>query len=177
MRLQIVAHLLCYKVQKRCLKFGVPSIERYKKEKKDSVTSNTVIDVDGTKKEITKLESRADKYSHAYSEGVFSLEKLLEYLNPIKKQIEGLKNDLAKASVENLPKTEMMVSSDTDIKFFTKEARKLSATLSFEAKKGIMSTTLDKVYSNQGGIQVYGALNLHQIYVNFFTCNRNCWTS
>ena len=151
-------------------------IERYRNTKRSSVVSDTVIDVEAIKKEIAKLESRADKYNHAYSEGVFSLEKLLEYLDPIKKQLGLLKNSLAKVSIQNFSKAEVIFPSDADINFFTQEARKLSAALSFEQKKGIMLTTLDKVYSNQKSMQVYGVLNLCEIYVKFFPNDRNCRT-
>lgn len=152
-------------------------IERWKKDKISNEVSRSTIDIESTKKEISKLKTREERYTNAYSEGVITLDKLKEYLAPIKNSIASLEKSLVQASASQPSKIETTFPNDEEIELFAGKAMKIAATLSFEAKKGIMLGSLDKVYSTQKSMQIYGAFNLNEIYVKYFTDDRHRRTS
>lgn len=148
-------------------------IVRWKIAQKGNVVSSAAVDVESTKKEISKLKTREERYTNAYSEGVITLDKLKEYLSPIKDSLATLEKSLGQASLVQSKKLETTFPSDEEIEFFAKEVVATSGTLIFMAKKGIMLGSLEKIYSTQKSMQVYGALNLNDIYVKYFTNNRH----
>lgn len=152
-------------------------IVRWKVAQKGNVVNSEAVDIESTKKEISKLKTREDRYTNAYSEGVITLDKLKEYLAPIKDSVVSLEKSLLRASSALSPRLESTFPSDEEIELFAKEAVAISGTLSFMAKKGIMLESLEKVYSTQKSMQIHGALNLNDIYVKYFTNNRHRRTS
>lgn len=150
-------------------------IERWKKDQKNNAGEKLVVDTESIKREIQKLKTREGRYTTAYSEEVITLDKLKEYLAPIKENVASLEKSLVLASVAQAPKPETQFPREDEIELFAKDAVRYAGSLSFEAKRGIMLGSLDKIYATQKGMQVYGALNLHEISVEYFSKNYNQW--
>jgi site-specific DNA recombinase len=148
-------------------------IERYKMANKNTDTKKTLLDVDGTKKQIVKLKTQMQRYETLFTEDLITLEKMKEHHAIFTKEITELENILLKFNLEKKIDVNVSYPSYDEIKFFAKEFRDYTDSLSFEAKKGIIATSLDKVYSNPTGLHVYGSFNLTEIYVKYFSRHRN----
>lgn len=159
-----------------------PELMRVEVEKclnnyKSTNVNKYVIDIEGTKQEIAKLKGRQDKYTNAYSENVISLEKLKEFITPLKDNVSSLEKNLAQAYVEQKSKQEIVVPSDEEIELFASEAKEHLKSLSFEQKKGIIRNAVTKIQSTQSDLHVHGILNYSELYVIFFTEYRYRWSS
>ena len=135
--------------------------------------NNSIIDTENTKKEISKLKGQEDRYTRIYSEGIISIEKLKEFLAPLKDKISLLEKDLAQSFIEQKPKLDMALPNEEEISLFAKEAISYLDNLNFIAKKGIIRKAVTTIYSNQKDLQAHGCLNLNEIYVKLLTINRN----
>ncbi len=152
--------------------------EDWKKNHEVENANRSMINIENTKKELSKLKSQEDRYTKAYSEGVITLEKLKEFLAPYKDKISFLEKNLAQAYIEQKPKFDTVLPNNDEIGVFTKEAIEyLKDSLSFELKKGIMRKAITTIYSNQKDLQAHGFINLNEIYVKFFINDRNRWAS
>ena len=135
--------------------------------------NNSIIDTENTKKEISKLKGQEDRYTRIYSEGIISIEKLKEFLAPLKDKISLLEKDLAQSFIEQKPKLDMALPNEEEISLFAKEAISYLNNLNFASKKGIIRKAITTIYSNQKDLQAHGCLNLNEIYVKLLTINRN----
>ncbi len=151
--------------------FSTPSLMKEQVEKwlnnhNVNDTNVSVIDIEATRNEISKLKSREDKYTNAYSEEVITLGKLKEYLSPLKSKISLLEKNLAQACDTQKTKTEIMMPTDEEIDSFSKEIAEFlnPDTLSFESKKVIIQRAITKIFSSEKDLQVYGYLNLNELY-------------
>lgn len=155
-------------------------IERYKTRSKNINIGDVTVDVDSAKKQIIKLKTQMERYNTLFTEDIITLDQMKEHHALLTGQIKQLDDLLTKNNLEQRPPTEISFPSYEEIKIFAKEAKKYRDSLSFWEKKGIIASTLDKTYSNQKSIDVYGSLNLHEIYVKHFSRYRNrrspkCW--
>lgn len=148
-------------------------IERWKNDQNSNDLNRVVVDIESTKKEISKIKTREERYTNAYSEGVIDLGKLKEYLAPIKDRLTFLEKSLVQASASTPKNSDVLLPNDQEVQHFAKEITGALETLSFEAKKGIMLGSLGKVYTTQKGMQVYGAFNLNELYVKYFSLSRH----
>ncbi len=129
-------------------------------------------------KEVSKLKDQEDRYNKAYGAGAFNLEKLKEYNLPIKQKVALVE---AQISDQKQKARELNVSSfptKEQIELFAEKSLQALKTLSFEAKKCIISGILEKVVGNQDKLQVCGYIPIiKQNDVEYFTNDWNCWTS
>ena len=139
-----------------------------------------VVDIEKTKKEISKLKDREERYTNICSEGIITNVKLKEYLDPIRKEMSALETSFAQATAHK-PKSEILLPTIEEIELFSKEAKALleeitvGEGLNFAFKKGIIIKADMKIISTQRDLMVHGTLNLQEIYVKLFTERRNCW--
>ena len=148
-------------------------IKQWMENNKRSDAGNFVIDVESTRKEISKLKDQEDRYINAYSEKVITLNKLKDYLAPLKERLSLLEKNLAQADEEQESKLEIVLPSEEDMELLAKEAIGIIDTLSFTAKKAIIAKYVDKIYSTQENLSFHGFLNLTELYVEFFTESRD----
>ncbi len=152
-------------------------VEKWVNGRNNNNATGFVVDIDGIKKEIAKLEDREKRYTNAYSEKVISLERLKEHLTPLQAEIAKLKKDLTQAYAQAKPKLEMEIPAKNEIELFAKEATEALNTLSFSSKKAIINKSIERVFSSQKNLQVHGSIDLQQSYVKSLTINRNRWSS
>ena len=144
-------------------------IRKFMDNLKNDAVGSSGINIERTKLEISKLQEREKKYTNICSEGIISIEKLKEYVAPLKKELELLEADLVVAYAEQKPKSEVLLPTEEEIELFAKEATEALGDLNFEAKKAIISKADVKIFSNQTELQVHGSINLNELHVAFFS--------
>lgn len=147
-------------------------IRRWSNEKR-SKASSPAIDVECMSKEIVKLRKEEERYTKAYGAGLFSIEKLKEYTNPLRGRIASLEEQSAKAEAEEGQLNEAILPNPGDIGLFTEKAVKALQNLNFEAKRAIIRHVVEKITGSQGELQVKGYIPIENIdYVEYKTI---CW--
>ena len=143
-------------------------IERFRKNRPNRMPHGSTIDINSTKKEITRLQVQEDRFASAYSKEIISLEKFEEYVAPVREKIRMFENQIAKARLEENPPEETKLPNENEVEAFAKESVQFIQNLNFQAKQDIIRRTVDKVMGNGKELQVYGTIRLSQIYVVFY---------
>lgn len=155
-------------------KLMLQQIEKWKAKHNDNVSAGSTINIESTKNEINKLQKQEDRYADAYSKGVLNIKKFEEYVAPIREKISEYENQISKASLEMVPKNEIILPSKSEIEAFAEESIERLKNLGFKAKQAIIRQAVNKITAERLSLQAYGLINLHEIYVFFFTEYRNC---
>lgn len=152
--------------------------QQFLETSKRNEVAEFVVDVETTKKEISKLQDREKRYTNICSEGIITNSKLKEYLDPIREELSALEKKLAQAMAHK-PKSEILLPTKEEIELFAKEATEMleGEGLNFETKKAIISQAGIKISSTQRDLMMHGSLNLNEIHVKFFSECRNCWVA
>ncbi|MDP2927157.1 MAG: recombinase family protein, partial [bacterium] len=149
-------------------------IRRWSDERR-SQTSGSTADVDSIKKEIVRLRKEEDRYAKAYGAGLFSIERLKEYTNPLRERASSLEEQIIKAQVERGQINEATLPGQGEVESFAEKAVKALQNLNFEARKVIIRNTVDKIMGSPNGLQVYGYIPIENInHVEYKTIHRHC---
>lgn len=144
-------------------------IERWlEKQKINNKNLDSTVDTKETQKEMNKLQAQEDRFAKAYSKEIISLEKFEEYTTPLREKIHGFKKQIIKACLEKTPKNEILLPNQSEIESFAKEAMQKLKDLSFEVKRAIVRQLVSKVIASRKALQVYGTINLNEIFYVFF---------
>jgi site-specific DNA recombinase len=123
-------------------------------------------DLTETREEIAKLKVQETRYNKAYGAGLFTLEQLQEYVEPIKVRILALERQLSNAMHETHQSTIVATPNrDTTIRFAAQSRQTLSD-LHFAQKRSIVLNIIEKVVATQQQLHVYGFIPLSN-YVEF----------
>jgi site-specific DNA recombinase len=147
-------------------------IERWIKSKQNKVSFSAGDEV-ALQKEVSKLKEQEDRYNKAYGSGVFSIEQLREYVEPIKEKISSLQIQISNIKVE-MEQTETSLPNQDEVRSFAEKVKDKIENLSFEVKKGIIMNIVDKIVGSKECLQVCGNIPITiNNYVDPFTSNRN----
>ncbi len=147
-------------------------VERwYNSQRNETLASS--INIEETKKEINKLKDQEDRFLKAYGVGAITIDQLAEYTKPIKEKISLFNNQINKANLEIEQVSEKVLPAENQIELFAEKASQALKDLSFETKKSIVRSIIDKVVVTQSELQVYGYIPVKS-YINVFTIHRNC---
>ena len=148
------------------------NVERWLNDR-GTKTQDVLVDVQALEKEVAKLEKQESRYLEAYSEGVFSVEKLRELATPLKERINSVKTQIVHAQSKSAQTQQAAVPTLADIKAFAKKATAQLQDLNFEAKRAIVMNIVDRVIGTQKEMQVYGYIPVTN-HVEYKTIDRNC---
>ena len=104
-----------------------------------------------------------------------------EKVGPIRKKIKQFENQINKAKLQKNSKKDLSaIVDEKDIKIFTESIKPLLNNLSFSVKQAIVRCITSNITANRKSLQIYGGLNLSEIYVILFSENRyrrasKCW--
>ena len=146
---------------------------RWMNRRRDRV-QNIAVDTTGFKKEITKLKKQEDRLTIAYSDGSFTLGKLQEYIDPIKKKVASLEAQIARANAL-VPTDGVLIPDDSAIQTYASKAAMLRD-LKFDEKRAIVLRTVDRIEASQKQLHVYGRIPVTN-HVEFKTSYRNSWVT
>ena len=120
------------------------NVERWLNDR-GTKTQDAQVDVQALEKEIAKLEKQESRYLLAYSESVFSVERLRELTKPLKEGVHSLKTQIVQAQSKSTQTQQTAVPTPADIKAFAKKATAQLQDLNFEAKRAIVMNIVDRV--------------------------------
>ncbi|MBI2642354.1 MAG: hypothetical protein HYW97_00710 [Candidatus Wildermuthbacteria bacterium] len=122
------------------------------------------------RKEIIKLRNEEERYTKAYGAGLFPIEKLKEYVDPLRERVISLEEQIARAEAEHGQFNEVILPKQGDIELFAEKATKALQDLNFEAKKAIIRGIVEKITGSPEELQVKGYIPVEDInYVDFKT--------
>ena len=140
-------------------------------------SQGTVEDTKELERELTKLKDEADRYNTAYGRGVFTIEQLKEYSEPVQKKIASLKDRLAKVASQKISADTMPLPNSEDVEQFADESREALGSLNFLSKQAIIRHTVEQAIGNPTGLKVRGLISLTKTHkVGYEIEYRNRWT-
>jgi site-specific DNA recombinase len=152
-------------------KLMLSQAERWIRSKQNN-TANSIGDVRLLENELASLREQLGRHNKAYGAGLFTIEQLQEYTQPIKDritavelQVSSSKRDASVAKAPVLPQQE-------ELERFADEARNMLHNLSFSQKRAILVNTVDRIVGTPRQLRIYGSIPIKN-HVEFQTNHRN----
>lgn len=145
-------------------------VERWFKNRQTKAKAE-IVDVEVLKKEINKVNEQVERYNKGYGAGVFTLDQLKAYTDPLHEKINQLKTQIGSAESQ-AKQIELNTPSEQDMMAFALKAKEMLQNLNFEAKREIILNTVEKIIGNREQLQVIGYIPINQ-YVAFKSNHRN----
>src|SRR5262249_18825375 len=117
--------------------------------------SDAVDDVAVIQKEFSELKEQTERLNRAYGSGLFSLEQLREYTDPLKGRMATLEAQLVERGAKKQSEVNTMPTKD-EIELFAHEARGMLHNLNFTQRRAIVIKTVEKVVATFERVKVYG---------------------
>ena len=134
--------------------------------------------MDNMKGEIARLKEKEDRYTTAYGAGIYPIEKLKEYVIPIRERIAALEGQIAEMQKAGNRTNEAILPTNDQIEVFASRSAKTLHRLKFGAKQAIVRDVLDKVIGTQKELVVSGYIPVvEENYVNSCSIYRHCGAS
>jgi len=137
---------------------------------KQTKAKSAFVDVEALKKEVVKLNEQVERYNKGYGAGIFSLEQLKDYIDPLRERTDGLKLQIATATSE-ANQTRLETPNKSEVEAFAAKAKKTLHNLKFETKRAIILNTVEKIIASKEHLRVIGYLPLN---VSLCYEGRNC---
>ena len=120
-------------------------------------------DIKAIEQQIMRLNEEENRYNKAYGAGLFTVEKLREYVVPLQDKIKSLEEQ--KKTHYNKQKESMTISvpDEETIEAFAVKAKQALYNLSFEAKRSILLNVVEKIVATQEELKVYGHIPITKI--------------
>jgi site-specific DNA recombinase len=129
--------------------------ERWIRSKQDK-TLNSIGDEKVLENELASLSEQLGRHNRAYGAGLFTIEQLREYTQPIKDRIAAVELQSSKPD-PSVIKTPVQPQKE-DLELFADEARKTLHNLSFSQKRAILLNTVDRIVGTPSELQIYGSI-------------------
>lgn len=142
-------------------------------ESRKKAALGPVVDVKSLEKEIAKLKTQEDRLTRAYSDEVIDLPRLKELLAPLHEKAGSLQAQIVQASQSQGQQIDDIMPKPEEVEAFAAKAAIALKDLSFEAKRAIVISTVDKVIGTQEGLRVFGFVPVTN-YVEYKTSDRHC---
>ncbi len=107
-------------------------------------------------KEVAVLKEQEERYNKAYGAALFTVEQLREYTTPLREKITSLKGQIAGAEQETNTSNVTEMPSADELKKVSDAARKALRNLSFQARRGILLNTVERIVGTPQKLEVYG---------------------
>lgn len=148
-------------------------IERWMNNQKEKVDVSGG-DVSVLEKELTKLEGQEERYNKAYGMGIYTVDELVRYINPIKESRKSIEDQIAKINYQKSKINDKIMPSQDQISSFAEKANNMLKSLSFEVKRSILLNVVDKIVATQEKLQVIGYIPITTTEQNvaFFSIHR-----
>lgn len=131
-------------------------------------TDNSIGDVRLMENELASLEEQLGRHNKAYGAGLFTIEQLREYTQPIKDRIAAVKLQVSNSKGDTSAGTTPALPLKEELEIYAEEARNTLCNLSFSQKRVILMKTVDRIVGTQSELQVYGSIPIKN-HVEFKT--------
>ncbi|MCP1752004.1 hypothetical protein [Bradyrhizobium elkanii] len=145
-------------------------VERWIDSKQDKA-ANSTSDVRPLENELASLGEQLGRHNRAYGAGLFTIEQLREYTQPIKDRIAAVELQISNSKGDTLVEKKPVLPQKEELELFADEARNTLHNLSFSQKRAILLNTVDKIVGTPSELQIYGAIPIEN-HVEFKTSNR-----
>lgn len=130
-------------------------LARWQDGLKDKVHSSKD-DIGLLKKEIEKLQDQEDRYNKAYGFGLFTLEKLKEFITPIRERMNAINTQIATIKAEKTDNNSYLLPEPEEIESFATKAKQALTDLDFGTKREIVLNVINKIVGTKECLTVYG---------------------
>lgn len=134
-------------------------IHRLIKDKKDDIQAS-MADITSLEKEVKKLKLQEDRYNKAYGAGLFTMEKLQEYIMPVRARIVNIESKILKSYEQG--KNRVVMPTQAAIEAFASKSVRTLENLNFESRRAIVLDVIDKVIASPELIDVYGHIPINE---------------
>ncbi|WLA73368.1 recombinase family protein [Bradyrhizobium diazoefficiens] len=146
-------------------------VERWIDSKQDKA-ANSTSDVRPLENELASLGEQLGRHNRAYGAGLFTIEQLREYTQPIKDRIAAVELQISNSKGDTLVEKKPVLPQKEELELFADEARNTLHNLSFSQKRAILLNTVDKIVGTPSELQIYGAIPIEN-HVEFKTSHRH----
>lgn len=141
-------------------------------ERRHGKATETGTDIEAMKQEISKLKEEETRYTRAYGAGLFSLDKLAEYANPIRERISSLNDKIIKAEAKRKEKSDISLPRDGEIETFARTAAQKLHNLNFVTKQAILRNVVDRIVGSHKELHIYGFIPIPNSAGTSLCCSR-----
>lgn len=146
-------------------------VERYiASQNETAVTAEH--DIVALETEAKRLHQFEDRYNKAYAAGMFTFEKLAEYVRPIKENLASIDNQIASLEAGRIPTLQTLKPTRSSLKSLVEKAKAGLQNLSFQSKRAIVTDVIEKVIGTREKLLVSGFLSISE-NVELFSNHRN----
>jgi site-specific DNA recombinase len=146
-------------------------LERWANSKRDKAT-NTTGDAKHLENELASLKEQIGRHNKAYGAGLFTLEQLRDYTEPLKARMAAIELTTSSVDQEASRAKSFSLPGKEEMRLFANEARKTLHDLSFSEKRVIVLNTIDRIVGAPGKLTIYGSIQLKH-HVEFQTDDRH----
>ena len=148
-------------------------LSRWGKERKGKAQA-VISDVKALEKEIEKLAVQEDRYNKAYGAGVFTVEKLQEYVAPIREHKGVLEGQIRVERERSSQVEATSLPNEEQLRRFTELTRQKFTTADFALRRIVVLNTIDRIVGTKERLQVWGTVPVvTSENVELFTSDRN----
>jgi site-specific DNA recombinase len=137
-------------------------IERFRTDK-SKLSNQPLQDDEPLKTELGRLKEELERYNKAYGAGIFTLEELRQYADPLKAKIEKIQSQLS--SITGGKKETEVIVSPYDVHFFAEAVKESIVSLSFAEKREIVKSIVEKVVGNKDKLVISGFIPISNVNV------------
>lgn len=120
----------------------------------------SVNDMKASEDELASLRQQLDRHNRAYGAGLFTMEQLREYSQPIKDRIAAIDSQKSNSTQIASAAEPAVLPRERDLEIIADEARNTLSNLNFSQKRAILLNTVDKVVGTPSELRVYGSIPL-----------------
>jgi len=158
-------------------KLMMSQVERWMNNQKSKVEFSGR-DITVIEKELSKLKEQEKLYNKSYGMGVYTVEELVKYTNPIKENRKSLQGEIVKINYQKIQINATIILNQDYIESFAEQSSSMLKNLSFEIKRSIILNVVDKITATQEKLQVCGYIPITiENNVAFFLKHRHCRSS
>lgn len=130
-----------------------------------------LVNTEALKKETKNIDEQIERYNKGYGAGVFTLEQLRGYTDPLREKINQFKTQIASAASE-VGQIQLRMPTKQDMESFALKAKETLQELNFEAKRAIILNAVESIVGNRESLQIIGLIPINQ-NVSFKFNDRN----
>jgi site-specific DNA recombinase len=149
----------------------VSQVERWIDSKQDE-PANSLADVRPLENELASLGEQLGRHNKAYGAGLFTMEQLREYTQPIKDRIVAVELQISNSKRDTSVEKRPVLPQKDELELFADEARSKMLDLSFPQKRAILLNTVDRIVGTPSELQIYGSIPINN-HVDFKTSYRH----
>jgi site-specific DNA recombinase len=152
-------------------------LNRWLNERREN-GNGSLENTENLRNEIARLKEKENRYTKAYGAGIYPIEKLKEYVIPIRERVAALEGQIAEAETGENRINGATLPTNDQIEVFARRSAETFHRLKFEAKQAIVRNVLDRVVGTPRELQISGYIPVtEKDYVKLCSIDRHRWNA